>query len=88
MNSYLYKSYVISITDEDFYTAAASLAKQVSADRLAVGCAYPPLSDIRDVSLKIAVDVAEEIFNSGRATASKPEDLLEFTRKAMYYPSY
>ena len=77
-----------SITDEDFYTAAASLAKQVSAERLAMGCAYPPLNDIREVSLRIAVDVANEIFDSGRATVPRPDNLAEFTRNAMYVPIY
>jgi Malic enzyme, NAD binding domain len=45
----------LTITDEDLYIAAKSLASLVTKDRLDVGCAYPPLSIIRDVSTSIII---------------------------------
>ena len=50
-----------TITDEDFYIAAATLASQVSAERLAQGCVYPSLNHIRDVSARIAAAVAQNM---------------------------
>jgi malate dehydrogenase (oxaloacetate-decarboxylating)(NADP+) len=41
------------ITHHDMLIAAG---KQVTQDRLDVGCFYPPLSEIRSVSSKIAVE--------------------------------
>jgi malic enzyme len=79
---------VHSITDDDFYIAAAALAALVPEDRLAVGCAYPSLDNIREVSLKIAAAVAEAVFDSGRASLPKPANVMEACRKLMYYPSY
>ena len=46
------------ITDHDMYVAAHALAVQVSQEQLDSGCVYPPLSEIREVSAKIAAEVA------------------------------
>ena len=40
----------MTITDEDMYIAAVTLASCVSQSQLDIGNAYPPLSSIRDVS--------------------------------------
>ena len=56
-----------TLTDEDFYVAAKTLAALVPRERLDAGCAYPALSDIRYVSLQIAAAVAASIVHSGRA---------------------
>mmetsp|Transcript_235 Transcript_235/g.418 ORF Transcript_235/g.418 Transcript_235/m.418 type:complete len:569 (+) Transcript_235:71-1777(+) len=78
-----------SITDADFYVAAYALAGQVSDDSLALGCVYPPLEDIRDVSAHIAAAVVEQMFATGRATKPRPSGcLVEHCRKEMYVPSY
>merc|ERR1719356_1107321 len=44
------------VSDDVFLASAEALAKQVSADDYAVGRMYPPLSKIRECSLKIAAD--------------------------------
>jgi malate dehydrogenase (oxaloacetate-decarboxylating)(NADP+) len=79
-----------SIIDKDFIVAARALAAEVSDADLSTGCAYPPLSRIREVSLRIAAAVAKEFYDTGRATEPLPEgvDVTEFCRRAMYIPSY
>lgn len=76
------------VIDEMFLAAAQSLAAQVSDADLHRGSIYPPLKQIRQVSLNIAVAVAEMAFEKGLATISRPGDLTEFIRKKMYEPVY
>lgn len=80
----------LTITDNDFYVAAAALAEQVSVDRLNQGCAYPPLSEIRNVSIKIANAVAKNIFNDKRASVNPDNngDYLAICKQIMYEPHY
>ena len=59
----------MTITDDDLYVAAVTLASDVSDAQLAMGCAYPPLSMIRAVSLKIAVAVAGHINSCGKSVS-------------------
>lgn len=49
------------VDDEIMLIAAETLAAIVTPADLETGCVYPPLSTIRDVSLKIAVAVAEYV---------------------------
>ena len=71
-----------------FLTAADALAHQVSQTNLDAGTLYPPLSDIRDVSLHIAVAVAETAYQSGIAQAKRPDDLTANIKAMMYAPNY
>jgi malate dehydrogenase (oxaloacetate-decarboxylating)(NADP+) len=57
----------LTITDNDFIIAAKNLAEMVTEDMRKVGGTYPPLSEIRPVSRKIALAVATEILKSGRS---------------------
>lgn len=66
--------------------AAEALAKLVTKKDLDSGCVYPPLSNIRDVSLKIATAVAEYGYDKGYATVPKPANLMEHIRSIMYHP--
>ena len=78
-----------TISDEDFYVAAAALASLVPPERLAQGCAYPELADIREVSLQIAAAVAENIRRDGRAqSAVKEGGYLDHCRSLVYVPKY
>mmetsp|Transcript_25598 Transcript_25598/g.80137 ORF Transcript_25598/g.80137 Transcript_25598/m.80137 type:complete len:678 (-) Transcript_25598:103-2136(-) len=74
------------IDDEDMYIAAKTLAETVSEERLAKGCLYPPLSEIRDVSAKIATAIALRAHEKGAATVPMPENMLEYVRSIMYDP--
>jgi malate dehydrogenase (oxaloacetate-decarboxylating)(NADP+) len=80
----------LTIEDEDFIVAAKALAELVPQDKLDVGCCYPDLSNIREVSLKIAAAVAKHIYESKRSELADKDkvDWVEFCRKHMYTPSY
>ena len=71
-----------------FLTAARALASQVSEARLAEGAIYPPLSEIRAVSARIALAVAEQAYAGGLARLPPPDDLREHILTQMYDPSY
>ena len=76
------------ISDEMFLTAAKALAAQVTPDDLEHGSLYPPLAQVRDVSLQIAVAVAEVAFRQGHAGIDRPSDLAGYMRSCMYDPAY
>ncbi len=76
------------VTNEMFLAASHSLAKQVSPYDLERGCLYPPLSRIREVSAKIAYEVATIAFENGLADREMPEDLMAEIRAHMYQPVY
>ena len=76
------------IDDGMFLAAADALANQVSKANLDAGTLYPPLSDIREVSLHIAVAVAEKAYATGLAQSEKPDDLTAHIKAMMYEPDY
>jgi malic enzyme len=66
-----------------------SLADQVSATQLEKGCLYPPLGDIREVSILVARRVIEVAYREGLASElPEPQDKEELVRKHVYDPSY
>ncbi len=76
------------ITDEMFLASARSLAAQVTDADLAQGSLYPPLKQVRDVSARIAVDVAEVAYARGLAGKPRPDDTMADMRANMYEPVY
>lgn len=79
------------ITDEMFLAAAHTLAAYVTPADLKQGSLLPPLTSVREVSVHIAVAVAEVIFERGLASRSRPENLMELVRAHVFdthYPSY
>lgn len=76
------------VTDEMFFSAAHALAEEVGESDLHMGRVYPSLERIREVSLSIAVAVAEVAFKRDLAQAHAPEDLKGFIRSLMYDPTY
>ena len=76
------------IDDGMFLAAANALANQVSKANLDTGTLYPPLSDIREVSLHIAVAVAEKAYEMGLAQLKRPKDLTAHIKAMMYEPDY
>ncbi len=78
-------------TDEMFIAAAKGLAAQVSDTDLALGRVYPPLTQIREVSARIAAEVAEIVYRDGLTARARPDDILADIRAHMYravYPDY
>jgi malate dehydrogenase (oxaloacetate-decarboxylating)(NADP+) len=76
------------VSDAMFLTAARTLAGCTTEADLAQGSLYPPLAQVREVSARIAVDVAELAFRDGLATIDRPDDLAEAVRAEMYDPRY
>ena len=76
------------ITDEMFLAAANTLASQVTPADLEQGSLFPPLSNTREVSARIAVAVAEVAYERGLAARSKPEDMQALVQAHVYDPHY
>ncbi len=76
------------ITDEMFFTAAKILAGLVGESDLALGRLYPPLTDIRRVSVKIATAVAEIAYEKDLATQPRPDNIEAAVAAAVYEPEY
>lgn len=76
------------VTDEMFSVAAKSLASLVTEDDLAMGSVYPDLQRIREVSVKIAVAVAEVVFARKLTSMKRPSDLPGHVAAQMYQPDY
>jgi malate dehydrogenase (oxaloacetate-decarboxylating)(NADP+) len=76
------------VTDEMFLKAAESLAAQVTEQDLAVNLIYPPMSNIHEASVEVAIRVAELIFDRGLARVPRPADVAAFVRSKTYSPAY
>jgi malate dehydrogenase (oxaloacetate-decarboxylating)(NADP+) len=76
------------ITDSMFVSAAKALAALLREEELAEGRLYPSLKRIHEVSLKIAVAVAEEAYATKLTNQKWPADLVEYIRSQMFKPVY
>ncbi len=76
------------ITDGMFMSAALALADLVTEADLAQGSLYPALPRIREVSARIAADVARVAYDQGLAVGPEPADLAAHVRSHMYEPEY
>jgi malate dehydrogenase (oxaloacetate-decarboxylating)(NADP+) len=76
------------VTDEMFLAAARALAAQVTEADLAQGSLYPPLKQVREVSARIATDVAAVAYDRGLARRPRPADVMADIRAHMYEPVY
>ena len=77
-----------TITDGMFLTAAKTLASMVLPQELATGNLYPSLSRIREVSGRIALEVAQEVFREGLSRGEEPADLAGHVESLRYEPDY
>ena len=84
----IYATEAKRVTDEMLLTASEAVAEQISDDDFSKGLIYPPIKNIRDVSINVAVKVAEEIFRSGLARIKKPKNIRKFIQSKMYEPVY
>ena len=74
------------IPDALFLAAARALARRVSADDLERGSLYPPLQEIRKISLDIAASVVLQAHALSLARARRPANLKQSLRDMMYEP--
>jgi malate dehydrogenase (oxaloacetate-decarboxylating)(NADP+) len=74
------------IPDEFFLAAARTLADMVAKSDLQRGSLYPPLRDIRRISLAIAVSVAEKAYELKLAGARRHRNLKAGIARFMYEP--
>jgi malate dehydrogenase (oxaloacetate-decarboxylating)(NADP+) len=76
------------VNERMILAAARALAAQVTETDLAEGRIYPPLASIREVSLKIALAVANEAYDQGLAAAPRPPNLASYIRAQVFVPKY
>merc|ERR1712241_788643 len=77
------------ISDSVFLSSAEALANMVTEDDLKVGRMYPPLTHLRDCSIKIAAKVAEDAYaDKSASTYPEPSDKEAFIRKQLYEYEY
>ena len=76
------------ITDEMFLAAADTLAAQVTPADLDQGSLFPPLTNIREVSARIAVAVAEVAYRRGLAATPRATDLRAQVQAHVFDPHY
>ena len=76
------------VTDEMFIVAAETLANMVSEADLEQGRLYPSLKKIRDISCKIAINVANVAFSNDMAQIERPNNLEKHVKEAMFQPTY
>jgi len=76
------------ISDKMFLAAADALSAQVSPTQLQKGNIYPPLSQLRQVSMGIALAVATSAYKENLAQLPLPDDLSATINELIYDPTY
>lgn len=77
------------ISENVFLTTAEIIAHMVSQKNLEEGRLYPPLKSIQEVSVKVAVKIAEEAYKDKTATFyPEPKDKEAFIRSQLYSTDY
>ncbi len=76
------------VTGGMFLAAAKSLSLMVTDDRLEAGAIYPSLDDLRAISRKIAVTVAETARDEGRARIVDDACIEHDVDAQMWFPDY
>lgn len=77
------------IPEAAFLEASEALADQVTADQLAHGSLYPPLKQIRSVTLNVAVRLCEWFYRNELATKHpEPKDKKQYLSGIQYNPAY
>lgn len=76
------------VSEEMFLDAARVLANLVDESILQSGSVYPPLSQIRSISLQIATAVAERAYEQKLASKPRPENVQAMIQQLMFNPEY
>jgi malate dehydrogenase (oxaloacetate-decarboxylating)(NADP+) len=75
------------VNDELLITAAQALAELVELEDLAKGSLYPPINEIREVSVEIAKAVMKNAINQG-LTRIKESEIDGLIQQELYDPTY
>jgi len=75
-----------TLPDELFLVAARTLAKLVRRKDLDAGALYPPLQEIRRISVAIAVSIATKAYAVKLARQPRPRDIRRSVEALMYNP--
>jgi malate dehydrogenase (oxaloacetate-decarboxylating)(NADP+) len=75
-----------TLPDELFLEAARTLARRVSQRDLDRGALYPPLTDIRKISLAIAAAIVNKAHAMKLARSRRPKDVRRTIEARMYQP--
>ena len=78
----------IRVTEEMFLVAARVVAREVTEADLRFGRLFPALPRIREVSVAVAVAVAEVAYARGLAVHPRPDDLEAHITSQMFEPEY
>uniref|UniRef100_A0A915HLG7 Malic enzyme NAD-binding domain-containing protein n=1 Tax=Romanomermis culicivorax TaxID=13658 RepID=A0A915HLG7_ROMCU len=77
------------VPDELFLIASEVLSSVLTQEQMAKGRVYPPLTDIPEISVKIAVECSKYCYKMGIASQyPEPEDKEEFIRAQLYDCEY
>ncbi|XP_030025879.2 NADP-dependent malic enzyme [Manduca sexta] len=96
-NSYIFPGIALGVLvtgahhmpDSLFLVAAKALAGAVSEEDLKIGRIYPPLSNVKNVSITIALDIAKMVYEKDIATVyPKPKDMEAYIRSQLYQMNY
>jgi len=77
-----------SVTDSMFTVAARELAAAVSPSDLEEGALFPPLSELRSVSARIAAAVVREARDVGLGRPLADGEISSAVERAMWFPDY
>eukprot|EP01130_Rhizamoeba_saxonica_P006517 TRINITY_DN2591_c0_g1_i1.p1 TRINITY_DN2591_c0_g1~~TRINITY_DN2591_c0_g1_i1.p1 ORF type:complete len:553 (-),score=138.33 TRINITY_DN2591_c0_g1_i1:225-1883(-) len=78
-----------NVDDGMFFVAARRLSELVADSQLDIGCLYPPLEEIREVSIQVSLAVIDYAVKNGLTTAATPSDGWEdAVRSYAYEPEY
>jgi malate dehydrogenase (oxaloacetate-decarboxylating)(NADP+) len=75
-----------TLPDALFLTAARTLARLVTPKDLDAGALYPPLRDIRKISVGIATALAANAYDMNLARQKRPKNLRRHVQSMMYEP--
>jgi malate dehydrogenase (oxaloacetate-decarboxylating)(NADP+) len=75
-----------ALPDELFLTAARTLARLVRKSDLDQSSLYPPLREIRGISLAIATSVASQAYRMNLARRKRPDNVRRSVEAFMYRP--
>uniref|UniRef100_A0A0A9DK15 Malic enzyme n=1 Tax=Arundo donax TaxID=35708 RepID=A0A0A9DK15_ARUDO len=79
----------IRVHDDMLLAASESLAEQVTEEHFGKGLIFPPFTNIRKISARIAAKVAAKAYELGLASRlPRPDDLVKYAESCMYTPAY